>query len=107
MASGDRDSGGDEPEGSRAAYKIILVGEPGVGKTTIFFRIKLDEFVDASRIRQHPVLQYSMKVGGTDVKVRIARRSKKSVVLHVDLCTLTSVRVDREYCTPHTLFNSE
>lgn len=75
MASGgdrDRDSCEEEQEGSPAAYKIILVGEPGVGKTTTFFRIKLDEFVDTSRIRQHPVLQHSIKVDGNDVKVCIS-----------------------------------
>ena len=54
-------------------YKIILLGDPGVGKTTFFIRIREEEFVDTE---QHPSasigvddLLYEHIVDGTKVKV--------------------------------------
>lgn len=54
-------------------YKIILLGDPGVGKTTFFLRIKEGDFVDtelrptASLGVEH--LEHQHKIGGVDVKV--------------------------------------
>lgn len=63
-------------------YKIILLGEVGVGKTTFFLRIRDGEFVDTStvgrstamRMRLHvqPQLSYSLKLkDGVEVKVKV------------------------------------
>ena len=54
-------------------YKIILLGDPRVGKTTFFLRIKEGDFVDtelrptASLGVEH--LEFQHKIGGVDVKV--------------------------------------
>ena len=56
-------------------YKIILLGDPGIGKTTFFLRIKDGNFVDtelrptASLGVEH--LEYQHKIGGVNVKVNI------------------------------------
>lgn len=53
-------------------YKIILLGELGVGKTTFFLRVKQGEFVDTekqSECLDHFV--YNATVDGTEVKVKI------------------------------------
>ena len=54
-------------------YKVILLGDPGVGKTTFFLRIREEEFVD---IEQRPSasigvddLVHEQIVDGTKVKV--------------------------------------
>ena len=55
-------------------FKIILIGDPGVGKTTYFLRIRDGEFIDtdkrptASLGVEH--LEYTMTIGGVEVKVR-------------------------------------
>lgn len=57
-------------------YKIILLGDPRVGKTTFFLRIKEGDFVDtelrptASLGVEH--LEFQHKIGGVDVKVNDA-----------------------------------
>lgn len=56
-----------------AEYKIVLLGDPGVGKTTWFLQIKQGEFVDTGNVgvsmgMDH--LEYKMSVKGRDVKVR-------------------------------------
>ena len=62
-------------------YKIILLGEPGVGKTTWFLRIKHGEFVDTMDQQtavslgvdhhEHQITIPSPgKEGGVKVKVR-------------------------------------
>lgn len=54
-------------------YKIILLGDPNVGKTTYFLRIKQGDFIDTE---QRPTasfgvehLEHKVKVGDTEVKV--------------------------------------
>ena len=55
-------------------FKIILLGDPGVGKTTYFLRLKEGDYVDtelrptASLGVEH--LERTIKVDGADVKVR-------------------------------------
>ena len=53
-------------------YKIILLGEPGVGKTSYFFRVRDNVFLADSPTTictgvEH--LEHTMTVDGTEVKV--------------------------------------
>ena len=64
----------------KAEYKIILLGDPGVGKTTFFLRIREQEFVD---IEQRPSasigvddLVYEHEVDGTKVKVSVLEKAR-------------------------------
>ena len=63
-------------------YKIILLGEVGVGKTTFFLRIRDGEFVDTSTVGRstaqrmqlcvQPHLSYSIKMrDGVEIRVRM------------------------------------
>ena len=55
-------------------YKIILLGEPGVGKTSFFYRLKTNNF----QARLPPVLstmnvehlEYTVLIDGVEVKVK-------------------------------------
>ena len=54
-------------------YKIILLGEPGVGKTNFFFRLRDGVFVGstASTVStgvEH--MEYKMRINGSSIKVR-------------------------------------
>ena len=54
-------------------YKIILLGEPGVGKTNFFFRLRDGVFVGetASTVCtgvEH--MEYKMRINGAYIKVR-------------------------------------
>ena len=54
-------------------YKIVLLGDPGVGKTTWFMQVRQGEFVDtdnsvASMGMDH--LEYKTRVDDREVKVR-------------------------------------
>ena len=56
-------------------YKIILLGEPGVGKTSFFFRVRDDIFLGNSVATvsggvEH--LEYEMKIEDTRIKVLLA-----------------------------------
>lgn len=58
-----------------AQYKIILLGDPGVGKTTWFLRIKHGEYMNMDNSTntmgvEH--LEYKITVQGKDVKVGVA-----------------------------------
>lgn len=55
-------------------FKVILLGDPGVGKTTFFLRLKEGEFVD-TEVRPTASLgveriERTVTVDGVDVKVR-------------------------------------
>ena len=55
-------------------YKIILLGEPGVGKTTLFHRVRTGEFMDteARGSRGLPIMEsveHRLSIGSTEVKV--------------------------------------
>lgn len=55
-----------------AEYKIVLLGDPGVGKTTWFLQIKHGEFVDTGNVgvsmgMDH--LEHRMTIKGREVKV--------------------------------------
>ena len=69
-----------------AEYKIVLLGDPGVGKTTWFLRIRQGEFVDT----ENPVvsmgvdhLEHRCTVQGKEVKVRRRIVQPISYALHV------------------------
>lgn len=58
-----------------AEYKIVLLGDPGVGKTTWFLRIKQGEFVDTGNVgasmgMDH--LEYRTTIKERPVKVLLA-----------------------------------
>ena len=55
-----------------AEYKIVLLGDPGVGKTTWFMRVRQGEFVDT----ENPAvsmgvdhLEHKVMIDGREVKV--------------------------------------
>lgn len=55
-------------------YKIILLGEPGVGKTNFFFRLRDGVFVGstASTVStgiEH--MEYKMRINGAPIKVEV------------------------------------
>ena len=55
-------------------YKIILLGEPGVGKTNFFFRLRDGVFVGstASTVStgiEH--MEYKMRINGVPIKVGV------------------------------------
>ena len=56
-------------------YKIILLGDPGVGKTTFFLRLREQEFVDTEQRPSASIgvddLLYEHAVDGTKVKVGV------------------------------------
>lgn len=54
-------------------YKIILLGEVGVGKTSLFTRITTGKFCDdhSSFTRSLDYYQYDTRVGKDRIKVRI------------------------------------
>jgi len=54
-------------------YKIILLGEPGVGKTNFFLRLRNGTFAGSSAVTASlgtDRLEYSMNIHGIAVKVR-------------------------------------
>ena len=58
-------------------FKVILLGDPGVGKTTFFLRLKEGEFVD-TEVRPTASLgveriERTVTVDGVNVKVRRGR----------------------------------
>ena len=77
-----------------AEYKIVLLGDPGVGKTTWFMRLKQGEFVDTDNAAvsmgvDH--LEHKTTVQGKVVKVRVLER------LHVCVC-MCEVCISRGGC---------
>lgn len=53
-------------------YKIILLGEPGVGKTNFFFRLRDGVFVGNTAATvsmgiEH--MEYKMRINGANIKV--------------------------------------
>ncbi len=54
-------------------YKIILLGEPGVGKTNFFLRLRNGTFAGSSAVSASmgtELLEYSVTIRGVNVKVR-------------------------------------
>ena len=54
-----------------SAYKVILLGDPGVGKTSLFFRLQKGEFVNAEMLSTLGVdyLEKEIDVDGKPVRV--------------------------------------
>ena len=58
--------------GATYEYKIILLGEVGVGKTTFFLRLRDQKFVDTDNLTRSPErLIQTLQIGDTEVKVNI------------------------------------
>ena len=57
-----------------AQYKVILLGDPGVGKTTFFLQLRDSSFVDTETRPSASIgvedLEYTHMIGDTEVKVR-------------------------------------
>lgn len=55
-------------------YKVILLGDPGVGKTTYFLRLRDSSFVDTEARPSASIgvedLEYKHMIGDTEVTVR-------------------------------------
>lgn len=61
-----------------AEYKIILLGEPGVGKTNYFFRLRDDVFVGSSVSTVSQGVEhmtFKATVDGEEVKVQVTKLS--------------------------------
>ncbi len=59
-------------------YKIILIGDPNVGKTCYFLRIRDGNFVETDELRTTILsgvefFQYTMKIDDCDVTVRLTK----------------------------------
>ncbi len=58
---------------STPQYKVILLGDPGVGKTTFFLRLRDSTFVDTETRPSASIgvedLEYRHKIGDTEVVV--------------------------------------
>ena len=55
-------------------YKLILLGEPGVGKTNFFFRLRDGVFVGSTASTvctgvEH--MEYKMRINGLNIKVSV------------------------------------
>ena len=55
-------------------YKIIMLGDSGVGKTTFFHRIRTGEFMDTAEtvgrlLRTEERLVHRVKLGDVEIKV--------------------------------------
>lgn len=69
-------SGGVQMEAA-PEYKIILLGEPGVGKTSFFLRLRNGTFAGSSAVSASigtESLDYSMTISGVTVKVSEGER---------------------------------
>ena len=60
-------------ESRKIEYKIILLGDPGVGKTTFFLRVRDQEFVDTELRPSASIgvedLAYEHKIGDSTITV--------------------------------------
>jgi len=58
---------------STPQYKVILLGDPGIGKTTFFLRLRDSTFVDTETRPSASMgvedLEYRHKIGDTEVVV--------------------------------------
>lgn len=57
-------------------YKIILIGDPNVGKTCYFLRVRDGNFIETDELRTTILsgvefFQYTMKIDGYNVTVRL------------------------------------
>lgn len=55
-------------------YKVILLGDPGVGKTSFFLQLRDSTFVDTDQRPSASIgvedMEYTHRIGDTEVKVR-------------------------------------
>ena len=59
---------------SSSGYKIIMLGDPGVGKSTYYWRLKTGKFVDTDSTKSSLVtmgfaIDHAITVDGTNIKV--------------------------------------
>lgn len=70
-----------------AEYKIILLGDPGVGKTTFFLRIREQEYIDTEQRPSASIgvddLLYEHVVDGAKVKVVPATRTRNPLIASI------------------------
>lgn len=56
-------------------YKVILLGDPGVGKTSFFLQLRDSTFVETDHRPSASIgvedMEYTHRIGDTEVKVRI------------------------------------
>ncbi len=62
-------------EGPSREYKIIIIGDPNVGKTSYFLRVRDGNFVETEELRSTILsgveyLKYGMKIDDCNVVVR-------------------------------------
>lgn len=55
--------------------KVVLVGSPGVGKSTIFQFFKTGKFVPASQLNHHGKADHSKQWTASETKVSVSLRS--------------------------------
>ena len=57
-------------------YKVILLGDPGVGKTSFFLQLRDSTFIDTESRPSASIgvedMEYTHRIGDTDVKVRMS-----------------------------------
>ena len=60
-------------------YKVILLGDPGVGKTSFFLQLRDSSFVDTDSRPSASIgvedMEYIHRIGDTEIKVRICATS--------------------------------
>ena len=87
-----------------AEYKIILLGEPGVGKTNYFFRLRDDVFVGSSVSTVSQGVEhmtFKATVDGEEVKVQVTKLYRVCMCVSVVYCSVSmaSVACDDSVCT--------
>lgn len=69
-------------------YKIILLGEVGVGKTSLFCRIMTGRFHDNQSTLQGDCFEKSMMVDGDEIRVSFyhMQDSVSALVINISSC---------------------
>lgn len=75
---------------SAAQYKVILLGDPGVGKTTYFLQLRDSSYVDTESRPSASIgvedMEYRHTIGDTEVTVRTLALIFTFTVLDTKLC---------------------
>lgn len=74
-------------------YKVILLGDPGVGKTTFFLRLRDSSFVDTESRPSVSIgvddLEYKHSIGDTDITVSVSSQSQYLFLKDAPQCSAT------------------